>query len=820
LKRFILILVILVSAVGLSINTSVNPRFVKPAAAQVSTASIANVVVSVQATSLSLNPGAQLYIYGLVNGGGHPNSVFSNGEYASVTDANGNLIAALAATTSSTNSFTTQDAYYVIGGASVSGFSQYTASYGTNAAPAATGASDTFTVAASGSLVVVFGLGGGEQCLAISGVSGFTIDATDNGASGLPVVTTIGHSYLDSGTYTVNEQTQQCAAGQDPNNAGDLIGVFVFQNGQTAINSTTPPTSQAQNLYDDFTKDTSLNTGLWQVNGPASSALGQSFGILGQAIVNPTLTFTSNGMRISGVSSTWTATTIQSTQTFAPPFTAQAYVMATESNGNPFTFAIASSDSGYTNRVSISGNLDPKNDGYYGIWYATASDWSSNFEGPSSNNIVAAPNLNTWYLLTISVDASGTATLTVSQQGQVLGSTSGLSLGAEPFYVALIQWEALPATGGGPNQAYWQWVSVSSTTTAPVTYSATFAENNIPSGTSWGVTVGVNYQSTSSGTSITFSGLTGTVSYSYDSPVAGSSGSYSCTSTCSGSVSGAGTVTATYTFEVTTILGVKNDVAIKDFTIFDSGGTLSDCGVRMLLGDLKSCFSIQQNFYVQDPSNNIYWVQNIIVVGRTDLGTTPVWSGYLVFGPDAIGNPGNLLYCGSEGLNAPVALNKCGWVPGHTVVRDLTFSMTSSISNGHLTLSTNFSSFTVCKPVSPCLVLPKGSQILQAPTIITALEPQLDIVAECCSKQATFSSPTDGTIQSMVELSNGVWTGANSLTVLSPLTTGSTGNPAGTSTGETSLDLSWLVTSGNVATFTAPKSADNTDQGVGYSIAT
>jgi hypothetical protein len=80
------------------------------------------------------------------------------------------------------------------------------------------------------------------------------------------------------------------------------------------------------------------------------------------------------------------------------------------------------------------------------------------------------------------------------------------------------------------------------------TYSVTFAENNIPSGTSWGVTVGGTHYSTSSGTSIPVSGLTGTVSYSYDSPVAGSGGSYVCTSSCSGTVSGTGTVTATYTF--------------------------------------------------------------------------------------------------------------------------------------------------------------------------------------------------------------------------------------------------------------------------------
>ena len=85
------------------------------------------------------------------------------------------------------------------------------------------------------------------------------------------------------------------------------------------------------------------------------------------------------------------------------------------------------------------------------------------------------------------------------------------------------------------------------TVTSP--YSVTFAENNIPSGTSWGVTVNGQHYSTSSGTSIPVSGLTGTQTYSYDSPVSGSGGIYTCTSTnCSGSVSGSGTVTPTYTF--------------------------------------------------------------------------------------------------------------------------------------------------------------------------------------------------------------------------------------------------------------------------------
>jgi hypothetical protein len=97
----------------------------------------------------------------------------------------------------------------------------------------------------------------------------------------------------------------------------------------------------------------------------------------------------------------------------------------------------------------------------------------------------------------------------------------------------------------------------------PNTYSVTFAENNIPSGVTWGVTVAGTHYSTSSSTSIPVSGLTGTPSYQYDSPVTGSGGSYSCTSSnCSGSVSSStGTVTATYTFS-----------SSFDFLMSNSGG--------------------------------------------------------------------------------------------------------------------------------------------------------------------------------------------------------------------------------------------------------
>ena len=79
------------------------------------------------------------------------------------------------------------------------------------------------------------------------------------------------------------------------------------------------------------------------------------------------------------------------------------------------------------------------------------------------------------------------------------------------------------------------------------TYSATFDQNGIPSSaTTWGVTVGSTHY-TGTGPSITVSGLLGTLSYSYDSPVAGSAGTrYICNAGCSGSISGSGTESANY----------------------------------------------------------------------------------------------------------------------------------------------------------------------------------------------------------------------------------------------------------------------------------
>jgi Bacterial Ig-like domain (group 2) len=206
---------------------------------------ISNATVQNGQTSLTLPGGAPLYIYGFVTGGGFPSGSFVNDDYASVKDVDGYLIADMAVTTNNTNSYTTQTAYYNIGGVSVSGYSSYAASSGSNSGAAAGSAQDTFSVATLGSLVVVLALAGGEQSQTLSGIPNITIDATNNGEAGLPVIVTIAHAYPSPGNYTIVEQTTQSAVGQDPNHAGDLIGVLVFapttQSSTTTTYTTTTP---------------------------------------------------------------------------------------------------------------------------------------------------------------------------------------------------------------------------------------------------------------------------------------------------------------------------------------------------------------------------------------------------------------------------------------------------------------------------------------------------------------------------------------------------------------------------------------------------
>ena len=213
---------------------------------------ISNATVVSQATSLTLPSGGQLYIYALATDGSKSTNYFTNSlgylyPPTSIDNVNGVLVAAVAVSTSNTNSYTTSTSSYTIAGASVSGFGRipppsvesprpvtYTAisnAPGANGVSVYTGVTCPYgckSIPAAGYLVVIVAIGGDEQCISsISGLPGFVIDAS-NSNSGSPAII-IGHTYAATAHYyVVTMASSQCAAGQNPNNAADLIEAFVF----------------------------------------------------------------------------------------------------------------------------------------------------------------------------------------------------------------------------------------------------------------------------------------------------------------------------------------------------------------------------------------------------------------------------------------------------------------------------------------------------------------------------------------------------------------------------------------------------------------
>lgn len=250
-------------------------------------------------------------------------------------------------------------------------------------------------------------------------------------------------------------------------------------------------------LYDNFTQDTKLNTALWQINGSVGVAYGLDDVGIQSVLLAPT--FSSMGMKIAQINASYTAGTIQSIESFTPPFTAIAVVEGTVSHGHTFGFAIASTNA--SSGVAMIGNLNstdcsslgncgdpatcgispnpttiPSNQCYYGIFARVANGrgkWAK-----IEPKLDLTPSVGTYYTLQISVDASGSAQYSVSQGGHVINEST-TQVGSGPFYVVIEQGEGAPVPGHGPNQAYWASVAVapsaisvstsSSTQTSPAT---------------------------------------------------------------------------------------------------------------------------------------------------------------------------------------------------------------------------------------------------------------------------------------------------------------------------------------------------------------
>ncbi len=195
-------------------------------------------------TNLSLPEGAgSIYIYGMGTGGALRATSFAQGPYAQVVDQGGQVVAGLAVTPASSNSFTTDCADFTIAGVAVSGFKTVSASYAANNQLHPRSASDGFLIT-DPAVAVVVAIAGGEDHLEVQGLPALQIDAQKGPDQSHGIAIVIAHASLSPGRYTVTETTEG-DAGRDPAHEGDLIGVFVFTGGSgTATVVTSPPPAQ------------------------------------------------------------------------------------------------------------------------------------------------------------------------------------------------------------------------------------------------------------------------------------------------------------------------------------------------------------------------------------------------------------------------------------------------------------------------------------------------------------------------------------------------------------------------------------------------
>ncbi len=210
-------------------------------------------------TSISLPSGSQVYIYGAVTGGASPTGALANNEirYQTVTDANGNVAAELAMTSSDSNSFGTSCLNYAIGGIGVSDFASYNVVYGYNNSYGADSVSVQFNLPNSASLIIMALASGGQNIVTVSGIPGLSVEASNNnGNEGF----LIGIASLSAGNYTLTE-TSSSSSIPGPGNMVDFVGIYEFFESQvsqlSAVSSV--PLWAFNGAYADYNMELSYN---------------------------------------------------------------------------------------------------------------------------------------------------------------------------------------------------------------------------------------------------------------------------------------------------------------------------------------------------------------------------------------------------------------------------------------------------------------------------------------------------------------------------------------------------------------------------------
>ncbi len=179
-------------------------------------------------------------------------------------------------------------------------------------------------------------------------------------------------------------------------------------------------------FYDNFTTDTSLNAGCWSTSGAAISQLGSTFGALNATYSDPDLDFINGVEMTSGGQEGADFSGLQSTYAYSAPFDFETTVSGTASGDSAFSVYLVGGDS--SGVVGVEGDLNPSNGADYGIWDNQESLPAGNgFAG--SEDLIATPNEGTPYDISISVNASGAASVEVNG----VTSATHAAVGTGPF---------------------------------------------------------------------------------------------------------------------------------------------------------------------------------------------------------------------------------------------------------------------------------------------------------------------------------------------------------------------------------------------------
>jgi hypothetical protein len=217
-------------------------------------------------------------------------------------------------------------------------------------------------------------------------------------------------------------------------------------------------------------------------------------------------------------------------------------------------------------------------------------------------------------------------------------------------------------------------------------------------------------------------------------------------------------------------IGIRTDVTITSFSVTND----QDCLETWPL-TTKSCFSIQQNLYVtqpSDPGNPKYWVQNTIGIWKDIWGNYHVGEEFFVFDYGTRSQ----LACSPKNVDGTGCIEK-----DHSASFPHTFSLSASISGASVFLHNEFSSY---------------SYPVESGSVLSDLW-EIDLLGDGSGSNAAFQSGTSGSVRTYVHLSGiSDWLSGTTVhqnVIYSPLTSAETSsNLKWSSNGDGSYSFSYL----------------------------